>query len=88
MLTTFKDWLTKLRNPELTNKTSVAQVEASTRLWVPPPVWGQLKSQMRPGDELWEFCSSAESWRMYMGRAGIALVRKGKIIASLVTKLN
>ena len=43
MLTTFKDWLTKLKNPELTNKTSVAQVEVSTRLWVPPPIWEQLK---------------------------------------------
>jgi len=88
MLTMFKDWLTKLRNPELTNKTGVVQVEASTRLWVPPPFWEQFKSQMRPGDELWEFSSPPETWRMYMGRAGIVLVRKGKIIASLVTARN
>ena len=88
MLTRLKDRLTKSRNPELTTKTSVAEVEASTRHWVPPPVWAQFKSQMKPGDELWEFCSSPETWRMYMGRAGIALVRKGKIMASLVTKLN
>jgi len=52
MLAMFKDWLTKWRNPELTNKTSVAQVEASKRLWVPPPIWEQFKSQMIEGDEL------------------------------------
>ena len=88
MLTVFTDWLTKLRNPELTNKTSVAQVEASTRLWVPPPVWEQFKSQMKKGDELWEYSSPPETWRMYMGQAGIALVRRGKVVARLVTARN
>lgn len=50
--------------------------------------WIALLAQMRPGDELWEFSSSQESWRYLCGRGGIALVRDGEIVASLVTTMN
>jgi hypothetical protein len=88
MVNALKDWITKLRNPELTNKTSVAEVETAGRIWFPPPIWEAFKGQMIKGDELWEFSSPPETWRMLLGRAGIALVRKGKIIGALVTKRN
>ena len=29
--------------------------------------WEALKSQMQPGDELWEFRTDRESWQQLMG---------------------
>jgi hypothetical protein len=50
--------------------------------------WEALKARMQPGDELWTFQSSAESWRDLAGRAGVALVRKGAIVERLITMMN
>lgn len=50
--------------------------------------WEALKARMLPGDELWTFASSAESWQALAGRAGIALVRDGRIVEQLVTLMN
>ncbi|WP_158814455.1 hypothetical protein [Methylocapsa sp. S129] len=50
--------------------------------------WEALKALMQPGDELWTFSSSAGSWRALAGRAGIALVREGQVIKTLVTIMN
>jgi hypothetical protein len=50
--------------------------------------WEGLKARMQPGDELWTFASSPESWRNLAGRAGIALVRNGQIVERLVTMMN
>lgn len=43
---------------------------------------------MQPGDQLVHFVSSADSWKHLAGRAGIALVRDGKVIAAMVTMMN
>jgi hypothetical protein len=50
--------------------------------------WEALKARMQPGDELWTFASSPQSWRDLAGRAGIALVCNGQIIERLVTMMN
>ena len=50
--------------------------------------WEALKADMQPGDELWTFSSSAKSWRSLAGRAGIALVRNGTPIETLVSVMN
>ena len=50
--------------------------------------WLALLTQMQPGDELRAFRSSAASWKHLAGRAGIALVRSGKQVASIVTIMN
>jgi hypothetical protein len=50
--------------------------------------WRAMIGEMQHGDELWEFASSPESWQQLAGRAGIALVRNGEIVASIVTMLN
>ncbi len=50
--------------------------------------WEAMKARLQPGDELWTFASSKESWRNLAGRAGIALVRNGQIIERLVTMMN
>ena len=43
---------------------------------------------LQEGDELWEFRSPRESWANMAGRAGIALVRNGEVVASIVTRMN
>ncbi len=50
--------------------------------------WREMVSMMTEGDELWEFCSPPESWEHLAGRAGIALVRDGEIVESIVTMMN
>lgn len=48
--------------------------------------WEALKARMQPGDELWTFSSSPASW--LAGSAGVALVREGRIVATIVTMKN
>jgi hypothetical protein len=48
------------------------------------PTFGRLKV----GDEIWHFSSPPASWEHLCGRAGIVLVRKGRIIRSKVLMLN
>ena len=48
----------------------------------------RLLEQMANGDELWEFLTSARSWRLRRGRGGLALVRSGDIVASVLTKMS
>lgn len=50
--------------------------------------WEKLKSEMQPGDKLVRFTSPIESWQHLAGRAGIALVRDGKVIDAIVTMMN
>jgi hypothetical protein len=50
--------------------------------------WKALKALMRPGDELWEFCSPKSSWDMLMGVAGYELVRDGVAIAQVIVRMN
>ena len=50
--------------------------------------WEELKAAMVPGDEIWTFASSPESWRDLAGRAGVALVRNGVPIKVIITALN
>jgi hypothetical protein len=50
--------------------------------------WEALKAGMEPGDELWTFASSPASWRALAGSAGIAIVREGRIVATIVTMMN
>jgi hypothetical protein len=87
-----KDWLKR--------KLTIGQAEAENMIanerLGPKPVpfgfcnqdWRRLLAQMQPEDELWEFSSSAESWRHLCGRAGIALVRGGEVVASIITCMN
>jgi hypothetical protein len=51
-------------------------------------LWESLKAKMKPGDELWTFRSSGESWRNLAGRSGIVLLRDGEAIADIITLMN
>ena len=48
----------------------------------------RLLGQLREGDELWQFCSSPDSWASLAGRAGVALVRAGAVVDSVITIMN
>jgi hypothetical protein len=48
----------------------------------------RLYAQMLPGDEIWMFSSRPEFWACLAGRAGVALVRDGKIVDSIITAMN
>jgi hypothetical protein len=52
--------------------------------------WEDMKRQMLPGDELWEFCNEKEMWDapIGMGVAGVELVRDGTVLASLIVRMN
>jgi hypothetical protein len=50
--------------------------------------WRELLAEMQHGDELWTFSTSDESWDNLAGRAGISLVRNGKEVSCIVTKMN
>ncbi len=87
-----KEWLTR--------KTTAAEVEATVMDPDHPPEsypvplgpslreWQRLAAQMRPGDELWEFCSPPETWEHLAGRAGLALVRDGAILDTIIMMVN
>ena len=46
--------------------------------------WQAMLSLMEEGDQLWSFCSTGECWNSLAGREGIALLRKGQVIETLV----
>jgi hypothetical protein len=50
--------------------------------------WMVLVNQMQPGDEIWEYSLKQEAWDELMGEAGFALVREGKTICTVVTRMN
>ncbi|MGO9008410.1 MAG: hypothetical protein ACLQIQ_20490 [Beijerinckiaceae bacterium] len=50
--------------------------------------WEALKSEMEPGDEIWTFSNPADYWEHLAGRAGVALVRHGKAVKTIVTLMN
>lgn len=50
--------------------------------------WKTLITRMIEGDELWEFNSPEDTWENLCGRAGIALVRNGEVIDTLITMMN
>jgi hypothetical protein len=78
-------------------RTTVGEVEhgqlADLRQFVAGPAaqgfdrvqWQALKGMMAEGDELWTFRSLPSAWKNRGGRAGVALVRAGQVVGSLVT---
>lgn len=50
--------------------------------------WEELKAQMEPGDELWEFCDAKHLWDALMGCAGYELRRNGVMIEMFITRMN
>lgn len=78
----------------LTTQASVEELEAEHMHGGSVPfgqhngAWEAIKGQMHPGDQLWRFRNSDGYWQMGFGAAGVALVRDGVVVASLVTRSN
>jgi hypothetical protein len=51
-------------------------------------LWLSFKKQIRQGDQIWRFCSSAETWEDLAGRAGLCIVRDGEVVDSSLTTMN
>lgn len=49
------------------------------------PHFGRYHTPSEPGDEVWEFSSSRDSWEHLAGCAGVALVRQGVVVDISVT---
>lgn len=87
-----RDWLTK----RLTVQDIEVEHCVRHERFGPDPVpfgflndrWQALLAKMEAGDELWEFSSPPEMWQRLMGMAGVALVRNGDVVDSIVTALN
>jgi hypothetical protein len=85
-----KEWLTE--------KTTIEDTEADIFRYSGPEQqapgdpwyddWQEFKAQLKPGDELWNWSSPPESWRMMGGRAGVAIVRNGEIVAVHLIHMN
>lgn len=50
--------------------------------------WEKFKAEIRNGDELWVFESPGESWEKLAGRTGFCIVREGRIIDAIITRMN
>src|SRR5712692_334277 len=87
-----KNWLTKRMTVEDAEATYTVKDDRLGPFPIPfgflNDLWKGLLAQMVEGDQLWQFCTSGESWKNDMGRAGIALVRDGEVVASIITSMN
>lgn len=50
--------------------------------------WLEFKNKIQDGDQIWEFSSSTEEWMNLVGRAGLCIVREGRIVESIVTAMS
>jgi hypothetical protein len=44
--------------------------------------------RLQDGDEIKAFSSPLETWRIMIGRAGIAIFRNGRAVTRLITMMN
>jgi hypothetical protein len=50
--------------------------------------WEKFKTGIRPGDELWYFCSPPETWQQLAGWRGYAIIRDGRVVDHYTTRVN
>lgn len=72
----------------LTERITVGQIEKKYGKRCGWGSWGELEKQFEDGDEFYEYRSPPETWQQLRGRAGIALVKGGKVVDLIVTSLN
>ncbi len=77
------DWLTEKLIPYRQSPTALA---AADRIFLDELL--HMVDLKRTGDELWRFASPEPTWAHLCGRAGIALVRDGRVIYAIVTMMN
>jgi hypothetical protein len=50
--------------------------------------WLEIKSKMKKGDRIFEFSTGPDSWANLAGRAGVIVLRKNKLIGTIITTMN
>ena len=50
--------------------------------------WKNLKNQLQKDDLIYYFTSDKTSWAALYGRAGYVAIRKGEVVAGIITKMN
>lgn len=96
MQSTIEDWLAEtvsVAEAEAAFTPTANQSKENPRLPDQPfgfeyDKWQALKSQMSLGDEIRYFCSPPQTWRDLHGRAGIAVVRAGRVVDCMVLRMN
>jgi hypothetical protein len=75
----------------LTSQTDRAEVERRINFANAPAEfvsdWNRLLEKMQPGDELWNFAPPSRSLE-YWQHWGVALVRGGNVVSTLVEAIN
>jgi hypothetical protein len=51
-------------------------------------VWRKFKRKVKAGDEVWEFRSPPEKWRILMGQHGFEIVRESETIDTMFLFVN
>jgi len=78
----------------LIKQVSIEEVEAENMYGYDVPFdpgneeWEAFKSNIKEGDELWEWSTSQSSWDMLRGSSGYAILRNGEVISSMTTHIN
>ena len=62
-----------------------ARTHSAVQGGVANPAWGE---QIQPGDEIREYCSPLWTWGSLCGREGIVIVRDGKVIGGMITRVS
>lgn len=50
--------------------------------------WTPFIAKMLPNDELWFYRLPSEFWKTLQGHQGYVIIRKGKMVAKIITKWN
>ena len=87
-----KDWLIE----RVTKEQAEGENLVSNERLGPEPVpfgfmneeWQNLLKQMKAGDEIRLFSSPGHFWENLAGREGYCLVRAGRVVTHLVTRMN
>ena len=76
--------ITRWRDKQLT----LSQIESVDGASNGSLEWNRFKAKMKPGDELWHFCSPGPTWENMMGWEGYAIFRGSRLVDSFTTREN
>ena len=67
---------------------SVAQVESGSKSLKGSARWAAFRAKIRPGDELWHFCSPGPTWQNMVGWEGYAIFRGNELVDTFTIREN
>jgi hypothetical protein len=69
---------------------TITDIEAGKTKFDKPTgkAWEKFKASVRPGDEVWYFCSPGETWQHLAGWRGYAVFRDGRVVDHITSAMN